>query len=173
MKLQREVKKLKVLLKKRGLKWRSERARLRRTAADLRRKATVLDRLVAGGMLSEEQIRRFTTGRRVKWTGKDVAKALGLRCCSRKAYSYAKKVLKVPLPSTSTLSRWTRQFSVRPGIMDAAMSVLEAVAKGMEPMQKLCVISFDEMALDDRYCFDASTEQVLTASKLQVSLRIL
>ena len=52
--------------------------------------------------------------------------------------------------------------------MDAAAAVPEATAQGMTPLERLCVISFDEMAVDSRFCYDASADQVLSASKLQV-----
>ena len=95
-------------------------------------------------------------------------RAIGLRFISRKAYRFVSKVLHLPLPSASTLSRRTRSFRIAPGIMDAAASVLEAGGQGMSPLEQLCVISFDEMAVDSRLCGDAAADQVLSASKLQV-----
>ncbi|KAF0289762.1 Transposable element P transposase [Amphibalanus amphitrite] len=105
------------------------------------------------------------TGRRIRWSPGNVS---NLRCLTRKGYKYAQSVLKIPLPSASTLSRWTRAFRVTPGVMDAAASVLEAVTTDMSDMDRLCVISFDEMSLDSRYCYDSTADQVLRGSKLQL-----
>ncbi|KAF0290298.1 Transposable element P transposase [Amphibalanus amphitrite] len=113
-------------------------------------------------------VRQAATGRRIRWSPGDVSKALGLRCLTRRGYKYAQGVLKIPLPSVSTLSRWTRAFRVTPGVMDAAASVLEAITTDMSDMDRLCVISFDEMSLDSRYCYDSTADQVLRGSKLQL-----
>ena len=134
----------------------------------LSKKAAIVDQLVEDDVLSAAQVRQIVKRRRICWNAGDISKALGLRCLTRKGYKYVRKVLNIPLPSASTLSRWSRNFRVAPGIMEAASAVLEAAVKGMDDMQRLCVISFDEMSLDSRYCYDASSDQVLRGSKLQL-----
>ena len=165
---QNEVDRLKRTMLRQKLRWRREKRALQRELKAAQRRASILDRLIENGVLSKDQVRRAATGRRVCWSAKDVSRALGLRCISRKAYHYVSKVLKIPLPSLSTLSRRTRAFKIAPGVMDAAASVLESTAQGMSQLDRLCVISFDEMAVDSRYCYDAAEDQVLSASKLQV-----
>ena len=136
-------------------------------ALQLKAKACV--QLEKEGVFSDQQIRRIATKRRVSWTAADVANAVGLRCVSRKAYSYIQRVLKIPMPSRSTLSRWTRGFRMTQGIIDAAVTVMEAAVRGMAgPIEKLCVISFDEVSLDGRWCYDQMGDQALAASKMQV-----
>lgn len=175
VKLQKEVEKLKhretrltQSMRKKSKKWRNEKRALLRKVKNLGKKAKALDAILAAGILSTAQVRQATSGNRVKWDSGDVSKALGLRCLTRKGYKYAQKVLKIPLPSASTLSRWSRSFRLTSGVMEAAVAVLEAAVQGMSAIQRLCVLSFDEMALDSRYCYDASSDQVLTGSKLQV-----
>ena len=150
------------------LSWRREKTRLLREVRSLRLKAAAAIKLQEGGVLSAKQVRRLATSRRLHWTASDVANAVGLRCISRKAYGYVQQVMKLPLPSCSTLLRWTRGFRVTPGIIEASIEVIDAAVRGMTTLEKLCVISFDEVALDSRWCYDQTTDQVMSASKLQV-----
>lgn len=166
--LQKEVDRLKRLMKKQGLKWRREKLSFLRQLKAARKNSAALDNLTKSGVLSKRQVRCAANGRRIRWSAKDISKALGLRCISTKAYRYVRKVLRLPLPSISTLSRRTRSFSIAPGIMDAAAAVLEANARGMSDLERLCVVSFDEMSLDARHCYDGAADQLLSASKLQV-----
>lgn len=167
--LQNEVDRLKRVVAGQRRRWKREKQSLLRERNVAQRKAAILDRLIKDGMLTKEQVSQAATGRRIRWPARDVARALGLRCISRKGFNYVSKVLRLPLPSASTLSRRTRSFQIAPGVMDAAASVLEATAQGMTPLERLCVVSFDEMALDSRICYDGSADQLLAASKLQVS----
>ena len=36
------------------------------------------------------------------------------------------------------------------------------------PLEKICVISFDEVSLDGRWCYEQTADQVMGASKMQV-----
>ncbi|KAF0289256.1 Transposable element P transposase [Amphibalanus amphitrite] len=166
--LQREVDRLRRVMEGQRRRWRRAKAILLRERNAAQKKAATLDALVKNGVLSKEQVRQATTGRRVCWSPKDVSKALGLRCISRKAYQFATSALRVPLPSISTLSRRTRAFQIAPGVMDAAVAVLEASAQGMTPLERLCVVCFDEMSVNGRYCYDSAADQLMAASKLQV-----
>ena len=166
--LQREVDRLLRIIERQRRRWRRAKGILMRERNAAQKKAAALDTLITNGVLSEGQVRQATTGRRVCWSPMDVSKALGLRCISRKAYQFALSALQVPLPSISTLSRRTRAFQIAPGVMDAAVAVLEASAQGMAPLERLCVVSFDEMSVNDRYCYDSAADQLLAASKLQV-----
>ena len=168
VKLERKLLEQQASMKKLHLKWRNEKRVLLRKVKSLGKKAALFDRLIETGVLSHNQVRQATTGRRIRWTADDVSKAVGLRCLTRKGYTFVQRVLKLPLPSASTLSRWTRSFRVTPGVMEAAVSVLEAAVEGMSNLQRLCVITFDEMSLDSRFCLDTSADQVLSGSKLQL-----
>jgi len=166
--LQRKVDRMQCICRQRRLAWRRQKSDLLRRNSILAKKAATLDQLLEAGVLSAEQVRQAATGRRTCWGAKAVARALGLRCISKKAFAYVSNVLNLPLPSMTTLSRWIRSFTVPPGVMEAAAAVLEAAVQTMEPIQRLCVISFDEMSLDSRRCYDAAADQLLAASKLQV-----
>ena len=118
--------------------------------------------------LTTAQRRAALTGRRVRWSEQDVGMALGLRVLSRRAYQYVKDTMKIPLPSFTTVSQWTNHFKMIPGVMESAMWVLKATATGLDDMEKLCVVAFDEISLDSRVCYDQARDTVLEASKMQL-----
>ena len=119
--------------------------------------------LVTKGPLTAAQQRTLVTGKRVRWTDEDVGRALGLRVLSRRAYLYVKEAMQIPLPSFTTLAERTRHFRMVPGMMDSAMWVLRATVTRLNEMERLCVISFDELCLDSRVCYDQSRDTVLEA----------
>lgn len=129
-----------------------------------------MDQVVKQEVLTPGQIRRIRTGHRVTWGEQDVSRAVGLRCRSRQAYEYVREVFNLPLPSQTTLARWTQGFLVAPGVIDAAYRVLQAAVQGMTELERLCVISFDEMSLDERYSYDATLDQVVQGKKLQLMM---
>ena len=165
--LEKENRYLRSLLATRALRWRRDKRQLQNQLNALRSKATKLDVIVNKGVFSSQQI-AAASGRRVKWTSHDISRALGLRCRGQKAYEYVRGIFQFPLPSSSTLCRWTARFRITPGIMEAARVVLQAAVTGMDTLQRLCVISFDEMSLDGRLCYDPTNDQILSGSKLQL-----
>ena len=166
--LDRQVHQQQQQMWKMSMKWRNEKRSLQRQLRAATRKSEQLDRLLEAGVLSQGQVRQAATGRRIRWTAEDIAKAVGLRSLTRKGYKYAQAILKMPLPSESTISRWTRAFRVTPGVMDAAASVLEAAMRDKSDLDRLGVISFDEMALDSRFCYDSASDSILRGAKLQL-----
>ena len=96
----------------------------------------------------------------VRWTSDDIANALTLRALSPKAYAYLRRK-KIPLPCRSTLQKWIRSFRCRPGILEEVLSLLKAKAATFDSMEKLAVLSFDEMHLDGRICYDSSDYLIL------------
>ena len=124
--------------------------------------------LAEAGPLTAAQRRALVSGKRVRWSDKDVGTALGLRILSRRAYIYVKECMRIPLPSFTTLSEWTRHFRMTPGLMELALAVLEATVTNLSDMDKLCVLAFDDVSLDGRVCYDQARDAVLEASKMQL-----
>ena len=82
---------------------------------EAKKKGKVLDELLARGVLSQDQLDQvmgFHGSRGIRWSTDTVAKAVGLRCLSKKAFSFVSTIMNIPLPSESTLSRRTRSFEV-------------------------------------------------------------
>ena len=89
-----------------------------------------------------------------------MSKAIGLSCISRKAYAYVLHSMQIPLPSESTLSRWTRTFQLGlGGMIHAAVWVLQAAVQEMSAMDRVCCICFDEMSINRRPTYDQSVLQ--------------
>ena len=166
--LQKQVSQLKLLLETRKLKWRREKAVLLAKIRNLDKSATAVTKLRERGTLSSQQVRRLATGKRLRWTAEEIGVAVGLRCLSRKAYGYVQHVMCFPMPSASTLSLRTRGFRLTEGIIEGAKQILSAAAQGMSDIDRLCVVSFDEMSLNGRWCFDNTTDQATCATKLQL-----
>lgn len=60
------------------------------------------------------------------------------------------------------LKKWiATSFSCNPGILREILNLLKLRAMAYEEIQKLYVISFDDMSVDSRRCFDNSAEEML------------
>ena len=157
-----------MLLESRRLRWRREKAALLAENRSLNRKATAVTKLQDAGTISSQQVRRLETGINHHWTAEEVGVAVGLRCISRKAYLYLQRVMHYPLPSISTLSLRTRGFRLTEGVIEGAKDVLAVAVQGMSARDRLCVICFDEVSLNGRWCYDQMTDRALAASKMQL-----
>ncbi|KAF0299724.1 Transposable element P transposase [Amphibalanus amphitrite] len=171
--LKKEIARLRAQRRSEQLKWQRHIARLRREICQLRRRVASGSLLEGrmGDILSQQQLRRLSTGRRTCWKSEDVSKAIGLRCISRKAYAYVLHSMQIPLPSESTLSRWTRTFQLGlGGMIHAAVWVLQAAVQEMSAMDRVCCICFDEMSINRRPTYDQSADVVLCGGKLQLMM---
>ena len=152
------------------LKWRCESTRLRRKLHRLQCEVKTLRLVQNEGILNQRQLKRLATGRQARWDVETVGKAVALRCISRKGYEFVRNIMKMPLPSSSTLSRWTRNFKIGSGIIDAALWVLKSAVEAMGQLERICCLCFDEMPLNNRPTYDQSDDVILDGSKLQLML---
>ena len=166
--LERQLKLQSAAHQRRRLQWRREKAALQRKLRCHNDRAAAAEQLVQSGLVSERQLRRLRTGKRTDCSTREKAAAVGLRYLSKKAYKYVKEVMQFPLPSLRTLSRWTSSFEVSPGFIPASATVLDAAVRTMPPLHKLTVVSFDEVSLDARWCYDRTYDQALQAGKMQL-----
>lgn len=112
-------------------------------------------------VFTPQQIERLLKQRRTRWKDSDISAAITLRSVSRKAYVYLRKKVGIPLPGLSTLRKWTRNLRCLPGLQKEILSVLQEKSKTMSSLEKLTVLSFDEMNIDSRRCYDEREDQVL------------
>ncbi|KAF0291988.1 Transposable element P transposase [Amphibalanus amphitrite] len=154
--------------KQRAKRLREQNKVLRTRNAVLKASSSHASALAEAGPLTAAQRRALVSGKRVRWSDKDVGTALGLRILSRRAYIYVKECMRIPLPSFTTLSEWTRDFRMTPGLMEPALAVLEATVTDLSDMDKLCVLAFDDVSLDGRVCYDQARDVILEASKMQL-----
>lgn len=116
-----------------------------------------------GKFLSRGQIRLLLNPAlsRIKWSPEDIASAVSFRCASPKGYRYMKDVLKMPLPGLSTLRRWANRIRVEPGILSVVLDVMKMKENCTPDIEKLVVLTFDEMYLNNKISIDRETECVI------------
>ncbi|GBO19128.1 Transposable element P transposase, partial [Araneus ventricosus] len=108
---------------------------------------------------------------KIKWTAEDISRHLIIRSISRRAYEYWRNQIGIPLPSASTLKRWCSKFSCRPGMLHDVLLVMQKTFHSKPEAERLCILSFDEMHIDRKICYDVSEDQILGPfSKVQLVL---
>ncbi|GBM73070.1 Transposable element P transposase [Araneus ventricosus] len=108
---------------------------------------------------------------KIKWTAEDISRHLIIRSISRRAYEYWRNQIGIPLPSASTLKRWCSKFSCRPGMLHDVFLVMQKTFHSKPEAERVCILSFDEMHIDRKICYDVSEDQILGPfSKVQLVL---
>lgn len=97
-----------------------------------------------------------------KWTSDDIAHALSFRATSPKGYSYARKHLKLPYPSPTTLHRWTKGHIFQQGLLHIILTLMKNRSEKMTKAERACIVSFDEMKVTQAWEFRRSDETVLS-----------
>ncbi|KAJ3665372.1 hypothetical protein Zmor_000869 [Zophobas morio] len=85
------------------------------------------------------------------------------QCCP-KAYRYLRQQCHWPLPGLSTLRKWASSFIIN-GILHSVLYLMKEKAKTLSEMERLTVLSIDEMFIKDEICLDRSLEQVFGPHK--------
>ena len=145
-------------------RWRREERDLRTSLDDASRQVAEL-RHVLEQVFSERQVTRLRTGRQERWSEEDIVKALSLRCISRKCYRYLREKLNFPLPGITTLQEWTRGFRTPPGLLQMSLKAMSSVRDTLTDMERVVVLSFDEMAVNGRICYDSGEDRVYGSHK--------
>ncbi|KAJ8881802.1 hypothetical protein PR048_018288 [Dryococelus australis] len=91
---------------------------------------------ISDNFLMLKQIDRFLTKNKCCWGKEDIVAAVTLRSVSRKAHVYMRNKVGLPLPSLSTLRKWTRNLWCKPGIHTEVLTVLEATSKIMKEIKR-------------------------------------
>lgn len=96
--------------------------------------------------LTETQIEYFLTNELVRiWSYDNIASSLTLRAVSPKGYQYMREHMKLPYPSVSTLKRWTKVLTFKPGLLDIVLKLMKKKGDTMTAGERACILSFDEM----------------------------
>lgn len=121
-------------------------------------------------IFTEGQINKLKNGlTKQKWTENDIAHSITLYSASAKGYKLLKKK-NFPLPAIRTLQDWAQKIEISPGILKPVVKIL-AATKQMSEMEKICVLSFDEMKIRKSYCYDKATDTtLLPANYVQVGM---
>lgn len=113
-------------------------------------------------IFSETQISCLLSGKKqAKWKREDICKAVTIRAISRKCYTFLRNKLNFPLPGISTLKRWSsRSFQCRPGVLSDVLHLMKAKGQSFSDIERVCVLSFDEMNVDGSVTFDEVEDRV-------------
>lgn len=110
-------------------------------------------------IFSPRHLQKLTGGcKRLKWTAEDIAKAIVLYASGPRAYRLLLK-RGHPYPAVSTLKAWKKKFQIFPGILTSVLQIIGQ--EDLTPLQKICVMSFDEMKIRSVYCYDKVSDQIL------------
>jgi len=116
-------------------------------------------------LLSSKQIQRLVDPEtRVNWSDSDIAKAISLDSVSTKGFQYMRETLKYPLPSRSTIQRWLASIVVKPGILHSVLNLLQTTFEVSSHMDRTATLAIDEMAIDERLCYDAGEDRICGGS---------
>lgn len=85
---------------------------------------------------------------------------MSLRC-----YRFLRDKLQYPLPGLTTLRTWTKAFQTPPGLISSSLKIMRSLRRTLPDIEKYVVLSFDEMAVDSRLCYDSTEDRVYGPSK--------
>lgn len=116
----------------------------------------------------------FTTGQinkllhptksHIRWSPEDIASAIALRSVSPKGYRYLRKK-KMPLPGFSTLRKRAAAVDMSPGVLEAVLSIMKSKSHEVSNIERLCVLSFDEVYISQNIEIDRREEQKIGPHK--------
>ncbi|OXU21701.1 hypothetical protein TSAR_012429 [Trichomalopsis sarcophagae] len=101
----------------------------------------------------------FNPTKKIRWNSEDISAAISLKSISSRGYRYLRNTVKLPLPAVSTLRRWISQLNFSPGILKNVLKIMEVAANSYHPIEKLVVLSFDEIYLSHVAAIDRKLEQ--------------
>lgn len=112
---------------------------------------------------------KVLAGFKVTWPVSDIVKGLSLLSISRKAYRIVRENWQIPLPCERTLQKWLHQYRMTPGILRPVTQLLQDQTADLTQMQKICILSFDEMSICAQVDWDKTTDTIYGPhSKVQV-----
>jgi len=137
--------------------WKELNKKSQSTHREIRQLSRSVKRVFSSGQI--ECLQRGKSA--VRWGREDILSALELRTVSRKAYVYLRNSKKLPLPGISTLRRWVSGYRMTAGLSQFALDILRSKRDRFTTWDRVCVLSFDEMSVNQRLCYDAKEDQIL------------
>ena len=87
--------------------------------------------------------------------------ALSIHLLSPKAYRHLQQTKVLPLPGESTLRKYLQRFKIREGLLENVCQFLKVKVEGMNELDKIVGISFDEVHIKKTIDYDNSSDQIL------------
>lgn len=111
--------------------------------------------------LNESQIQKLEKKWVKEWSKEAIIHGLKLRfALGVDGYIYLLST-KYPAPTYSTLARRIQDFKLDFGIFHNVIQILKVKAEFMEPCDRFCLISYDEMQISKKVEFDRSTGKAI------------
>lgn len=108
-------------------------------------------------VFSEDQVKLLLGQRISQWSNEDIIKALKFRfALSVKGFAFLRDT-GYPLPSYCTLMRRIQSLKINFGIFHDVLDLLRFKASNMDPSDRFCVVSCDEMLINEQLDYDKST----------------
>lgn len=116
---------------------------------------------------SETQINVIVNKKkRVKsWPDEDIASVITLRSLSPRCYKYLKDIKGLPLSCVSSLNDRLKKLNCEPGLLSDVLSLMNSQSNTLETIEKLTVISFDEMSIASQWSYDKGTDTLYKPHK--------
>lgn len=121
-------------------------------------------------IFTDGQIKRLQrpSSSRLHWSADDIANGIAIHSAGPRAYRLLLRK-KYPLPAVSTLKKWCGKVCISPGLILPVFKVMEMMK--LEPLKKLCVLSFDEMKIKKQFLYNKLTDETLKpASYVQIAM---
>lgn len=139
--------------------------------SDLEKDVTRKDATLAAvrRVFTDGQLKRLQNPmRRFRWSPENISTGIAIHAAGPRAYRLLLRK-KYPLPAVSTLQKWSAKIPMRPGILHSVLQI--AVKANMTPLEKVCVLSFDEMKIKKKFIYKKETDETLKpASYAQVAI---
>ena len=151
-------------LEKENIKLRKENNELKSTVFDLEAKCSRMYsysdlEILLSPIISKTQLNAILNKRKVKhWPDEDISAAFTLRSFSPKCYEYLRTKRGFPLPCKTTLNERAKNFSCEPGILKSVLSIMKMKSDSFTHLEKLAVISLDEMSISSEWCYDKGND---------------
>lgn len=148
------------LLKLEVISLKSENSLLKQKLAALENKITQLEERSEKfeTIFTTCQKQLLVTGKCIKWSPDDIAKAVTLRALSRKSYDYIKYNLRYPFPSECTIKRRLSEVKCSPGIIRLSLQIMKQQVIFLQEHEKDVILSFDEMKVQNSICYDTADD---------------
>lgn len=114
---------------------------------------------------SKSQLDRLLLKKQSKWSEEDLNNSILLLCLSRRVYKVLREKYQYPLPSVSTMKHYLSNLHCCPGLMTTNLKLMEVRAATLKNIEKVLVMTFDEMRVNSNLCYYAKEDRVLGPQK--------
>ncbi|XP_065350770.1 uncharacterized protein LOC135946472 isoform X2 [Cloeon dipterum] len=105
------------------------------------------------------QLDRMVWKKSIPWSEHEFNSALALLTTGERAYSIIGET--VPLPSASELHEFLASVEIHPGLMEGVIHLMECAGKALQPLLRVCVLSFGRVPVAYKLAVSRTKDQVV------------